>query len=253
MDKKRTIVFTLLFAALFTAVFAIGVSAAVEDELAADRGRECLFENSDFSNEETVKKDFGGNWVFRPGQGIDGSNAVEVLRDFAVVKNVAGLMPDTDYTYAAYFLTRELDGGDPPCIVIKGLGSMDDIYVPTFKELTYERAEFTFTTPSDVGDIVELHLWNVTAGTILVDSVYLFLYEPPPPPETTEPPAAEADTGAAAPEITDAPENTAGIPQEENSADGNNGVIIIIAVSAAAVAVAAVLIIASRKKAKQKT
>lgn len=255
MIKKKSILFmvlSVLFSLLFTAVFPFNVFAAIEDELAADKSRSNLFVNGDFSGDDL--SNFRGLITVKEGEGIGGSNAVEVEQGSAAFYIFKDLQPSTAYTFVAYFKTFVMEGGDPPCIVIKGWGG-DDIYSPAERTEDYMRAEYSFMTGEEVKAESEFHIWNVTAGTIMVDSMYLFLYEP----QATEPPTDPIITDAPADERETDAADTAAAQENENKteeSDGNmNMTTIIIIIAAAVVVLLAIIIIVvfvgKKKKSKE--
>lgn len=251
MFKKKTIlfIFIALFAVLFTAIFTFNVSAALEDELAADKAKSGFIPNGDFSNTD-ISSDFRGSFILKEGEGIGGGNAVEVEQGSALYYVMKDLQPNTVYTFSAYFKTVDFDGGDPPCIVIKGWGG-DDIYAPTFKEAEYMRAEHSFMSGDEVRAEVEFHVWNVTSGPIMVDSIFLYLYEAPAPEPTdplTEAPAEPENADDAAADV----ENTAAQQGQDSSdssdSESSNNIIIIIIAAAVVLAAVIIIVIATRKK-----
>lgn len=168
---KKAIVLMTALVALLT-ILTANVFAAVENELAEDKAKNSLIPNGDFSNEE-ISDSFRGAFGLKPGEGIGGSNAVEVEQGSAVYYVMTDLKPNTAYTFVAYVKTLVMDGGDPPCIVIKGHGG-DEIYSPTAKTEEYTRFEHSFMTGGEVKAEAEFHVWNVTAGLIMVDSMFLY-------------------------------------------------------------------------------
>ena len=244
MFKKKAIIFAALFM-----LSAATVTAALEDELAADKSKDSFIANGDFSEGSVSSSDFRGAFKLREGEGINGSNAVEVEQGAAVCYIMKDLQPNTAYTFAAYFKTLELEGGDPPCIVIKGWGG-DDIYSPAFKDLDYMRAEHSFMSGGEVKREVEFHVWNVTSGPIMVDSMFLYLYEAPAPAQTDPPAEPPADN--AAPENAQESAGGEGAPaQTDPPAEpepGGNTALIVVVIIAAAVFVTVFAVIAVRKK-----
>ena len=246
MNRKKAIVFIAIFAVLLT-ILTLSALAAVEDELAADKSKTSLFVNGDFSGDDMGN--FRGAITLKEGEGINGSNAVEVDQGSAAFYIFKDLQPNTAYTFAAYFKTFELDGGDPPCIVIKGWGG-DDIYAPATKDEAYTRAEYSFMTGDEVKSEAEFHIWNVTAGKIMVDSMYLYLYEPPATEAPTDPPPTEAPAAVQdTPAVESADTNAAHGSESEES--GDNTIIIIIIVVIAVVLLAVIIIVVLMGKGKK--
>ena len=242
MFKKKALVFITLLAVLFALLTSNGF-ASLETELEADKAKNTLIPNGDFAD-ENLSSNFRGAFALKPGEGINGSNAVEVEQGSAVYFVFTELEPNTPYTFVAYFKTLVMEGGDPPCIVIKGQGG-DEIYAPGSKTEDYIRAEHSFMTGDEVRAEAEFHVWNVTAGPIMVDSIYLFLYEIPA--QTAEP----ETTAATATEKLSDTDNILADQESDTSEPGDNTILIVIAIIAVVIIVAVIIIVVVTRKRKK--
>ena len=242
MKTKKIIAFVSALFAIF-AILQANVFAALEDELAADKAKTNLIANGEFSDAGAMA-DFNGGITLKPGEGIEGSNGVEIAQNNSMYYFVQGLEAGVDYVFAVYCRILEPEGGDPPCLVIKGWGS-DDIYAPSMKQDGYYRAECMFAPTDEAKSAIEVNIWNVTAGPLMIDSMYLYPYEPPAKVEA--PPAApEAEAETALDKAADSDIDTFidTAPQDEASEGGVSTILIIVIIAAVLVVGLGVIIVA---------